>query len=52
MYCSGAESEADATRVAQRLLQALSVTFNVAGVETTINAPRGNVTTKRVFTKS
>ena len=35
------ESEADATRVAQRLLQALSVPFNVAGVETTINASIG-----------
>jgi diguanylate cyclase (GGDEF)-like protein len=35
------ESEADATRVAQRLLQALAVPFNVAGVETTINASIG-----------
>jgi diguanylate cyclase (GGDEF)-like protein len=35
------ESEMDATRVAQRLLGALAVPFNVGGVETTINASIG-----------
>ena len=34
-------SDEDATRVAQRLLEALAVPFNVAGVETTINASIG-----------
>jgi diguanylate cyclase len=34
-------SDDEATRVAQRLLEALAVPFNIAGVETTINASIG-----------